>query len=210
MAETVQRTDTNVRVIGTNVITMALSKELHQQMLELTTECSPILGSSDSGNFDRVIVYLRRHDFDDGTYTNFKGMFRVFGMKDVVVDKPLNNFKLHEEMFENRQGTSVRPVHVRVRENTFLKAYLFARIRIKAQKVWCDAIVLKLNRHIEKYRDDMRDAIALEWCAQEHYRIFPSKSGTMYPEKFDRDNKDILRGIMKDLLPKGYDSDWPM
>ena len=189
---------------------MSLSKELEQRMLDETTECSVLLGSSTSGNFDRVIVYLRRHDFEDGSYTNLKGMFRVVNMTNVIVDKPLNDFKLDTEMFQNRHGTSVRPVSIKWQENTYLRAALFARIRVKAQTVWLNAIVRKLNSQLEKYQDDLRDAIAYEWCSQEHWRIFPMKAGHMYPVHYQEENVQILRGIMKDFLPKGYDADWTM
>ncbi len=189
---------------------MALSKELNKAMMELTTECSVLLGSSSSGNFDQVIVYLRRHDFEDGVYTTYKGMFRLVPLKDVILDRPINDFTLDGELYLSRKGVSIRPVSVKVRDNTYLKAALFARIRIDAQIVWVKAIVRKLNQQLELYKDDLRDSIAQEWCSQEHWRIFPAKRGTQYPVHYQDENLTTLQDIMKDLLPMGYDADWPM
>ncbi len=189
---------------------MALSKESLRKFEEDTTECSVILGSSSSGNFDQVIVYLKAHKYQDGYYTSLKGQFRIFEMKDVVISSPLNDFMLDGEMYETRHGTSVRPVSVRVRDETFLRAALFARVRKGAQMSWLKAIVQTLNNNLEKYKDHLRDAIAQEWCSQEHWRIFPSKRGTKYPDQYEAGNMEILKSLMREMLPMGYDADCEM
>ncbi len=196
---------------------MSLSKEIQGlslskdslDLLNAMKKSSVSLGTSASGSFNYVIVYLRRHELSDGTDTGFKGMFRYFSMSDIIVDKPLNDFTLDEEMFVNRHGTTVRPVSVKVK-GVYLRASLFARVRVGAQIVWVRAIIRSLNHQLEKYDDDKRNAIAMEWCAQEHYRIFPAKPWKMYPEQFAPENKEILRQVMKELLPKGFDDEYPM
>ena len=168
------------------------------------------LASPRSTTFSHVIVYYPRYNLTDGTYTSFKGCFKVFPLEDLALSYPINDFYLEKDMYQNSFGTLVKPIGVKHRRNMYLEAYLFARIRVNAQMVLVNAIASRLNRQLEIYQDNLRDGIGQEWCAQEQWRIFPRFAGMIHPVNTVDGSVETLREIMADLLPRGYDDDWKM
>ena len=80
-----------------------------------------------------------------------------------------------------------------------------------------DEILGQLNAHIDLFKDELREDIAQEWCAQENWRRYPYKPGPFNDPKISiygvlYDANPILDGldeVMDYLLPKGYDDETP-
>ncbi len=163
-----------------------------------------------SWDFAHVIVYLPRYDLEDGTITSVKGIFKVFAMDEIQIEFPLTDFELERGMYKNKWRTTVKPVSVKYKDGVYLEASLFARVRVNAQMELVLAIAGRLTRQLEVYKDHIRDGIAQEWCAQEHWRMFPRFPGQIYPIKRIGDGRPDLREILRDLLPEGFDTEWPI
>ncbi len=163
-----------------------------------------------SMDFSHVIVYLSAYQLSDGNVAAIKGVFKVFAFEELAVDYPLTDFELEKGMYKNRWRTTVKPVSVKCKDNKYVEASLFCRIRRGAQMELVLAIAGRLTRQLDVYKDHIRDGIAEEWCAQEHWRIFPRFPGQMHKIKPIGDGRPDLREIMRDLLPEGFDTEWPM
>ncbi len=170
-----------------------------------------ILAKPASKTFSHVIVYTPRYKMPDGSYNSFKSRFELISFDNIAIGYPLTDYELEKGVRKNEFGTPVKPIGVRYRDTKdYLIAYLFARVRVGAQMVLVHAISSRLNRQLELYKDDLRDPIAQEWCAQEMWRIFPRFKGTIHAVDTCEGSVDTLREIMADMLPQGYDADWKM
>ncbi len=163
-----------------------------------------------SFDFSHVIVYMAPTKLRDGSMSISKGIFKVFDFADLALEHPLTDFEMEKGMYTNAWGTRVKPVRVKFADDTYVEASLFCRIRIAAQMELVIAMAGRLTRQLEVYKDDLRDGIAQEWCAQEQWRIFPRFPAMMHEIKRIGDGRPDLREILKELLPDGFDNEWPL
>ena len=160
--------------------------------------------------FSHVIAYCPKIDFSDGSSTGVLGHYKLCGVQEINATYPLTDWDMELDMYKNRWRTWVKPIQVLVAGDKYEDASLFCRIRAGAPMDIVKEIPCKLNRHLDMYRDHVRNGIAEEWNAQEQWRIFPRQPGTVYKiVKMPNGSLD-LRDIMKELLPEGYDTDWEM
>ncbi len=169
--------------------------------------------------FNRVIVYLPRKRLRDGTFTSHQGEFVCFPLKKVICESKLDDFHLEDYVFYNEHGTPVKPIEVTTNDVEYHQAALFCRVRILASKHHVTNITRYLNAYLGRYKDDLRDGIAQEWCAQELYRIFPTlDEHCLQPAEIDSTGKttlynvpnvDIL-SILREMLPGGWDDETPV
>ncbi len=163
-----------------------------------------------SWDFSHVIVYLPAIELSDGSMTTMKGVFKVYTFGDLALEFPLTDFEMERGMYKNRWRTLVKPVNVLCKAKKYVEASLFCRVRVGAQMELVFAIAGRLTRQLDVYKDHIRDGIAQEWCAQEQWRIFPRFPGMQHEIKRIGDGRPDMRKIMKELLPEGFDNEWPM
>ena len=167
--------------------------------------------------FSSVIVYLKRWQKADGSYTSELGKFHLIPMHDTFWGTRQDDWSLEGDMYFNRNGQLIKPVHITFDKHWFFKSTLFCRIKTYTPDERVDEMLGQLNAHIDLFKDELREDIAQEWCAQEPWRRYPYKPGPYNDPKVSiygmlYDANPILDGlaeVMGYLLPKGYDEDTP-
>ncbi len=179
-------------------------------------ECVVDLRIDKNKDFGSIVVYLPRHRVGTQRFTSPKGEFITIGLKDVANGIKLTDWELERGVYLNRHGTQVKPVWVTIDGHTYLKAFLFARVRVNASRSVLYRVVNCLNNHLNGYKDHLRTGIAQEWCDQELWRIFPlhAKDCVALDEAghqpFVQPTPVEFRDIMRDMLPKGFDTERPI
>ncbi len=172
-----------------------------------------------TNEFNRVIVYLPRSARSDGTFTSYQGEFKCFHLSLVISETKLDDFHLEDNVFVNEYGTVVKPIEVTTNKIDYHQAYLFARVRKLASKFHTLNIERYLNAYLGRYKDNLREGIAQEWCGQEIFRILPHKQDhCIQPAEVDVNGRTTLytvpdvpiRDLLKDLLPNGWDDETPV
>ncbi len=172
-----------------------------------------------AGLFNRVLVYLPRRQQRDGSMTSYQGEFKTFTMRQVICETKLDDFHLECNVYYNDYGTAVKPIEVTLNNVEYHQAYLFCRVRKLASRHHVTNIERYLNAYLGKYKDNLRDGIAQEWCAQEQYRIFPaSNEHCLQPAELDATGRATLykvpnldmRSVLREMLPKGWDDEAPV
>ncbi len=169
--------------------------------------------------FSHVIVYL-----DDDAMSLLRnkrvlGQFCIYEAEYLSPGTGLTDWDVAQNQHLNRVRTPVKTLCVRFNGTEYCEAALFCRIRGTANPLAVRKIVFRLNKQLNVYKDHVRNGIAEEWCAQEQWRIYPRfLKDCLKPLEFGSHGKvtlydipefDIPR-IMKELLPEGYDDEWPM
>ncbi len=183
-------------------------------------QCEANLHRGTTANYDRVIAYMPRFALGNGTFTSEKGKFVVAHITITYWHGEDHDWALGEGVFENEHGAPVKPVYVMYDDDRCFESFLFARIRRLGSKKAVNEILFELNSHLELYRDELRYAIAQEWCSQEPWRIFPTllrdcirpiKNGLGHTVAWYTPGmmRSDLKRIMGSMLPYGYDDALP-
>ncbi len=183
-------------------------------------QCEANLRRGTTANFDRVIVYMPRFALGNGRYTSEKGKFVIAHMRITYWHGGDDDWDLGKGVFQNEHGVSVKPVYVMYDDEKCFESFLFSRIRKLGSKKAVSEILFELNSHLELYKDDLRYAIAQEWCGQEPWRIFPTIARDCIRPIRDLHGNTVawhtpsmmrsdLKRIMDYMLPYGYDDKLP-
>ncbi len=165
-------------------------------------------------------MYLPRYALGNGEYTSEKGEFDAYEIEDTYWHGEDDDWNLSEGVFENEHGCQVKPVFISFNDEQCFEAYLFCRVRKLASGKAVDHIIEELNNHLDIYEDDLRLAIAQEWCDQEPWRMFPICMADCRRPVRDMNGEVVawiappmgrqdLKRIMSYMLPKGYDDSLP-
>ncbi len=171
-----------------------------------------------SDEFRAVIVYFDKDQETDYSGKQSLGRFHTFDIDYITPPVKMTDWDVEHGQYLNRVRTPVKPVRLILTPTKTVEAPLFSRVRGFANRVAVRQIIQKLNHQLNIYKDHVRDGIAEEWCAQELWRIYPRfPEQCLRPVGFDKDGKPTgyytppfdLKATMKELLPDGYDDEWP-
>ncbi len=160
--------------------------------------------------FPELIVYVKRHERPDGSYTSERGSFHVVYTYNIFLGKDLDDWNLDKDFFENQFGVPVKQVFVTFgADMVFFAATLFCRVKPSASRANVNKILNALNSHLDLYEDNLRYGIAQEWCGQENWRVFPfDASQEAQPGMYLQPDLNVS-DIMSHLLPEGYGEEMP-
>ena len=175
------------------------------------------LQAASSCQFSSVVVYLKPYRKANGNFTSQRGAFHHVFMENTYWGTRQDDWSIEDDMYYNRNWILVKPVHVTFdpEKTWFFKATLFCRVKMHAPAERINDIVSQLNGHLDLFKDELREDIAQEWCAQEPWRMYPYKAGpfndprvSIYGILYDANPiEDDLGDVMDYLLPSGYDED---
>ncbi len=180
-------------------------------------QCLVELQRPTSPYYSHFIVYLKSYRQDDGSLTNDMGKFTLVPGHRTFWGTTQDDWHIEEDMYYNRNGMYVKPVHVSLDDRSYFSSPLFARVKSFTPTLRVDQVVDQLNLHLDLYMDHLRDDIAEEWCSQEPWRVYPIKEYPMndprisiYGLLYDANpTPHDLKTVMGELMPKGYDEELP-
>ncbi len=169
--------------------------------------------------FGKVIVYLDDDLLSDLLEKHSLGKFGVYETSYLLPGTGLTDWDIGQGQYKNRWRTYVKPVVVRYDGIVYKEVPLFCRVRGMANPYVVRKIIRRLNSMLDKYKNHVRNGIAVEWCSQELWRIYPRFEKDCVKTVFAKDDDGStkksyqipefsLAPIMKDLLPEGYDDEW--
>ncbi len=160
--------------------------------------------------FPELIVYVKRHQRPDGSYTSERGSFHVVYTYNVFLGADIDDWHLNNDFFENQFGVPVKQIFVTFgADMVFFSSCLFCRVKPGASRLNVNKILDALNTHLDMYEDNFRYGIAQEWCGQENWRVFPfDEQQEAVPGMLQQPDLDIS-AVMSHLLPGGYGEDMP-